>query len=157
SDRCLNVTVLPPALCYPFGGTVRDGGGTMLRRAILLSIDAFLVAVATVLAILLRDSFDIAQERMVIFIPFIGISVAVSTIVFFLGGLDRTLWQYSSLADYRKIIVLSTLAVLATFVFTFAVNRLEAIARSLPILQAVLIVGVLISTRVAVRQWFQRK
>src|SRR5262249_29798560 len=45
----------------------------------------------------------------------------------------------------------------ATFVFTFAVNRLEAIARSLPILQAVLIVGVLISARVAARQWFQRK
>ena len=127
----------------------------MLRRASLLSIDALLVAAATVLAILLRDSFDPGQEKMVSLIPFVGISIAVFTIAFFLGGLDRNLWRYSSLADYRQIIVLSILAVLATFVLTFAVNRLEGIARSLPVLQAVLVITMLISARVAARHWLQ--
>jgi hypothetical protein len=55
----------------------------MLRRASLLSIDALLVAAATVLAILLRDSFDPGQEKMVFLIPFVGISIAVLTIAFF--------------------------------------------------------------------------
>src|SRR6516164_524624 len=125
----------------------------MLRRAILLSIDALFVAAATVLAIVLRDSFDVGQEKMVSVIPFIGISIVVSTIVFFVGGLDRSLWRYSSLTDYRQIIVLSILAVLATFVFTFAFNRLEGIARSLPVLRAVLVITMLISARVGGRRW----
>jgi lipopolysaccharide/colanic/teichoic acid biosynthesis glycosyltransferase len=125
----------------------------MLRRLFLLSIDVLLVVFATVLAILLRG--DIAPE--VNFIPFISISIGVASIVFFVGGLDRTLWRYSSIADYPRIVVLSVLTVLATFVLTFAVNRLEGIARSLPILQGLLMVIALISARSAARIWFGRQ
>src|SRR5262245_37317088 len=125
----------------------------MSRRLILLSIDLLLVGFATVLAILLRG--DIAPE--VNFIPFMSISIGVAFIVFLVGWLDRTLWRYSSIADYPKIVVLSGLTVLVTFVLTFAVNRLEGIARSLPILQGLLIVIVLISARSAARIWFGRQ
>src|SRR6266480_79377 len=116
----------------------------MLRRPILLSIDLLLVAFATVMAILLRG--DIGQEiDFINFIPFVSISIGVASIVFFVGGLDRTLWRYSSLAEYSQIVILSVLVVLTTFVLTFAVNRLHGIARSLPILQAILIVTALLS------------
>jgi lipopolysaccharide/colanic/teichoic acid biosynthesis glycosyltransferase len=129
----------------------------MLRRANLLLIDALLVAVATVLAVLLRENFDIGQEKIIALIPFAGISVVVATTVFFVGGVDRTLWQYSSFADYKQIIILTVLAVLVTMVFTFAVNRLDGVARTLPVLQGGLIVGALISARVAARYWLRRK
>src|SRR5438034_6023404 len=109
-------------------------GGIMLRRPILLSIDLLLVVFATVMAIWLRG--DIGQEiDFTNFIPFVSISVGVASIIFFLGGLDRSLWRYSSIPDYSQIVVLSVLVVLTTFVFTFAVNRLHGIARSLLILQ----------------------
>ncbi len=129
----------------------------MLRRAILISIDVLLVACATVLAIVLRDNFDIFQDKIIDLIPFVSISLGVASIVFLVGGLDQTLWRYSSVADYLQIIVLSALVVLITFVLTFAVNRLEGIARSLPVLQGVLIVSVLISARGAARIWFARQ
>src|SRR5262249_10483471 len=125
-------------------------------RPILLSVDLLLVAFATVMAILLRG--DIGQEiDFIDFIPFICISIGVASIVFFVGGLDRTLWRYSSIADYSQIVVLSVLVVLTTFVLTFAVNRLHGIARSLPILQVSLIVTMLICARGAARIWFGRQ
>jgi lipopolysaccharide/colanic/teichoic acid biosynthesis glycosyltransferase len=128
----------------------------MLRRPILLSIDVLLVAFATVMAIFLRG--DIGQEvDFLNFIPFVSISVGVASVVFFLGGLDRTLWRYSSIADYSQILFLSVLVVLTTFVLTFAVNRLYGIARSLPILQIALTVTMLISARSAARIWFGRQ
>src|SRR6266699_6491181 len=128
----------------------------MLRRPILLSIDVLLVAIATVLAILLRG--DIGQEvDFVRFIPFVSISIGVASVIFLVGGLDRTLWRYSSIADYSQIVVLSVFIVLTTFVLTFAVNRLQGIARSLPILQVFLIVIVLISARSAARIWFGKQ
>jgi lipopolysaccharide/colanic/teichoic acid biosynthesis glycosyltransferase len=128
-----------------------------VRRAILISIDVLLVAFATVTAILLRDNFDIFQDKIPDLIPFISISLGVASIVFLLGGLDRTLWRYSSVADYLQIIVLSILVVLMTVVLTFVINRLEGVARSLPVLQAVLIAGVLISARGTARFWFVRQ
>jgi lipopolysaccharide/colanic/teichoic acid biosynthesis glycosyltransferase len=137
-------------------GNVSARGGKMLRRPILLSIDLLLVAFATVMAILLRG--DIGEEiDFTYFIPFVSISIGVASIVFFVGGLDRTLWQYSSLVDYSRIVILSVLVVLTTFVLTFAVNRLHGIARSLPILQFSMIVAVLISTRSVTRTWFGRQ
>ncbi len=128
-----------------------------MRRAILISIDVFLVAFATVTAILFRENFDIVQDKILGLIPFISISLGVASIVFLVGGLDRTLWRYSSVADYLQVIVLSTLVVLLTVVLTFVINRLEGVARSLPVLQAVLIVGVLISARGTARIWFARQ
>src|SRR6266536_187894 len=78
--------------------------------------------------LLLRDNFDIFQDKIMDLIPFVSISLGVASIVFLVGGLDQTLWRYSSVADYLQIIVLSALVVLLTFVLTFAVNRLEGIA-----------------------------
>jgi lipopolysaccharide/colanic/teichoic acid biosynthesis glycosyltransferase len=128
----------------------------MLRRLILLSIDLLLVVFATVMAILLRG--DIGQEiDFTNFMPFVSISTGVASFIFFLGGLDRGLWRYSSISDYSQIVVLSVLVVLTTFVFTFAVNRLNGIARSLPILQLSLIVIMLISARSAARVWHGRQ
>jgi len=127
-----------------------------VRRSILLSLDLFLVGFATVMAILLRG--DVGPEiDFINFIPFISISMCVAFIFFFVGGLDRTLWRYSSIADYSQIVVLSILVVLTTFVLTFAVNRLHGIARSLPVLQVSLIIAILISTRSAARIWFGRQ
>jgi lipopolysaccharide/colanic/teichoic acid biosynthesis glycosyltransferase len=116
-------------------------------------MDLLLVAFATVLAILLRGDIGPGVD----FIPFISISIGVAFIVFLVGGLDRTLWRYSSIADYPQIVVLTVLIVLTTFVLTFAVNRLQGIARSLPILQGLLIVIVLISARSAARIWFGKQ
>ena len=107
----------------------------MLRRLILISIDLLLVAFATVLAVVLRGNFDTVQEALIILMPYMFISIGCAFIVFLVGGLDRTPWRYSSVADHLQIIMLTVLVILLTLGLTFAANRLEGVARSLPVMQ----------------------
>ena len=129
----------------------------MLRRLILISIDLLLVAFATVLAVMLRGNFDTVQDALITLIPYIFISLGCASIVFLVGGLDRTPWRYSSVADHLQIIVLTVLVILLTLVLTFAANRLEGVARSLPVMQGGLIVSILIAARAVARFWFARR
>ena len=133
------------------------GWGDVATRLILISIDLLLVAFATIVAIMLRGNFDTVQEALITLIPYIFISLGCASIVFFLGGLDRTPWRYSSVADHVQIIVLTVLVILLALVFTFAANRLEGVARSLPVIQGTLIVTTLVSARAAARFWFARQ
>jgi len=85
------------------------------------------------------------------------ISLGCASVVFYIGGLDRTPWRYSSAADHFQITILTVLAIVLGLVLTFAVNRLEGIARSLPVLQGGLIISALVFVRGAARCWYVRQ
>jgi lipopolysaccharide/colanic/teichoic acid biosynthesis glycosyltransferase len=127
-----------------------------LRRLTLISIDLLLVAFATFLAFLLRENFYLVQGKLIALIPYSLICLASASIVFFVGGLDRTPWRYVSLADQLQIVVLTALLILLALLLTFTVNRLDGVARSLPALQGILIVATLVAARAAFRFWFAR-
>ncbi len=134
--------------------------GEPLRRFCLMSIDLLFVTSATVLAVVLRgdfEDFSSLQDKMIALIPYIFISLGSASLVFFVGGVDRTPWRYSSVADYLQIIVLTVLVILLALVLTFTVNRLDGVARSLPLLQGGLIAGILVSARSAARFWHARQ
>src|SRR5262245_54023171 len=105
---------------------------------------------------MLRGTFDTIQDALITLLPYIFISVGCAFIVFLLGGLDRTPWRYSSVADHFQIIVLTVLVILLALVFTFHTDRLEGVARSLPVFQGALIVTFLVSARCAARFWYAR-
>jgi lipopolysaccharide/colanic/teichoic acid biosynthesis glycosyltransferase len=90
-------------------------------------------------------------------LPYLFISVGCTFVVFLVCGLDRTPWRYSSVSDHLQIIVLTVLVVLLTLGLTFAANRLAGVARSLPVLQAGLIISILISARAVAQLWFKRQ
>src|SRR6516162_3248474 len=110
-------------------------------------MDLFFVASATLVAVMLRGYFDTVSDSLVALMPYAVISVGCAAVIFFLGGLDRTPWRYSSVADHLQVIVLTILAIVLALVITFALNRLQPVARSLPVLQGGLIVSALIVAR----------
>jgi lipopolysaccharide/colanic/teichoic acid biosynthesis glycosyltransferase len=128
-----------------------------VRRLALISIDLLLVASATLIAVALRGFFDSVSASLLNLTPYTFISVACASVVFPFAGLDRTLWRYTTVADCLQVIISTVLAVLLALVLTFALNRLEPVARSLPVLQAGLIVSILISVRCAARVWHSRQ
>jgi lipopolysaccharide/colanic/teichoic acid biosynthesis glycosyltransferase len=132
-------------------------GWGSLRRLTLISIDLLFVALATIIAVMLRGYFDTVSETLVTLMPYSFISVGCASVIFLLGGLDRTPWRYSSVADHLQVIVLTILAILLALVLTFALNRLAPVARSLPVLQGGLIVSILIAARSAARFWYTRQ
>jgi len=119
--------------------------------------DLVLVALATIVAVMLRGNFDTLSDTLTNLTPYTLISVGCASVVFIAAGLDRTPWKYSSVADHLQVIVLTTLAMLLALVLTFALNRLEPVARSLPVFQGGLIISFLIGARSAARFWHTRR
>jgi lipopolysaccharide/colanic/teichoic acid biosynthesis glycosyltransferase len=151
-----NITTFWAILVLRFGPIPAQGWGS-LRRLVLISIDLLFVASATVIAVMLRGNFDSVSGSLVILMPYIVISVGCASLVFLVAGLDRTPWRFSTVADHLQVVVLTVLAVLLALVVTFALNRLEPIARSLPVFQAALIVSILVSARGVARFWHARQ
>jgi lipopolysaccharide/colanic/teichoic acid biosynthesis glycosyltransferase len=130
----------------------------MMQRGILLAVDLWLVAAATILALVLRENFEVNTERWAALLTtYLPISIVMAGGVFAAGGLDRCLWRYSSITDYLHIVVLTVAAVLLIVGSGFAINRLDGIPRSLPILQTMLVAGALVSARVIVRLVAERR
>ena len=117
----------------------------------LLIIDVILVFFATIAAIVLRDNLELSWRRLSDLAPYILVCVVASVPVLALFGLNRSLWRFSSMSDYLKIVTVSIVIVFTTFVFDFMFSRLEFIPRSLPFIQALLIIFALVGARVVVR------
>ena len=122
-----------------------------MHRGALLFSDLFLVALATVCALVLRDDLAPSIARLHHLLPYLAASLVAALVVLPAFGLNRAIWRFSTLRDYLRIVGASTLIVLSAVGIGFAFNRLEDIARALPVLQGILIVAFLVSARVMMR------
>lgn len=122
-----------------------------MRRLRLIAIDALLIAIATCAAIILRDNMVLIPANFEALVPYFAFTVAVAIPVLALSGASTAIWRFSSLRDYLRLIIATTLIICGAVALTFAFNRLEGIGRSLPILQALLCLMALTGARVAMR------
>lgn len=130
---------------------MRCGGHLIMRRLIQLSCDLFLIVSATIFALVLRDNFDISRERQAAELAYIVCTLGMSIIVIPSFGLDRSIWRFSALPDYLRVVSASVVIVVGAVAMDFAINRLDGIARALPILQCVLMIFGLVGIRVLMR------
>lgn len=138
-------------ICLVFGARDLFGLGGMMRRFVFLFVDVFLLALATVAAQLLRDNLEIHTGRFVDIAPYLVMSCAVGAIVLTAMRVNRHIWRFSSFADYQRLVYAVTLTVVIAVGLTFAINRLDGISRSLPILQGLLAVSFMVGARVLFR------
>ncbi len=123
-------------------------------RARYFSIfDIVLMVVATVAAQVLRDNLEWSHTRIIALLPYLGFTTLVAAIVVPLSGLNRTVWRLSSLPDYQRAAAVASVVALGALGLTFAYNRLDGISRSLPLLQVLLAIVLLVGLRVAFRTW----
>lgn len=122
-----------------------------MRSLASLLLDLLLVAAATALAVLARDNFDIVDGRFVSVAPHILITLGVAAIVLPLFGISRSLWRFTGMRDYLRIAAGTLLIVVGAVSIGFLVNRLDGVARALPLVQGVLIVFFLVGARVLTR------
>jgi len=122
-----------------------------MRRLTALVLDIILIALATLCADFIRNDFQVSLARFVALGPYLALSIGAAACVLPLAGLHRSVWRYSALSDYVRILVASALVVVAAVALGFTVNRLAGVARSLPVLQLLLIGAFLGSTRLFMR------
>ena len=122
-----------------------------MRRCLLLSIDLCLIAVATILAQVLRDNFVPSLERFEGLALYATLTLVVAVPVWIGLGLERGIWRFSAMGDYLRVLAAVVVTCLLAIALGFAVNRLEGVARSLPVLQGLLAAFLLVGARVLIR------
>ena len=127
--------------------------GCKMRSWAVLGLDLVLLSVATVLALLLRENLFLDPSKVADLMPYLAASLVVAVPVMFMFGLDRQLWRFSVMADFTRVLSAITCIVLGACLITFLLNRIEGVSRSIPILQFLLAVCMLVGARVAVRSW----
>ena len=118
----------------------------MYRYKILI-LDVGLVCLATLLSLALRDNFDLTWDHLIAFVPYMTATTMFAACIFVAIGLDRAVWRFSGRNDYLRLIASSFAIVASAAIAAFVYNRLEGVARSLPILQFLSCVVILIGAR----------
>ncbi len=106
-----------------------------MRRAVLLTADIALMLVATLTAFILRENFEVLASRLLEFLPYLAATAAASCVVFAGASLNRTVWRFSGLPDYLRVTSAVAAVAFSATAMAFAYNRLDGVARSLPVLQ----------------------
>lgn len=119
--------------------------------------DVALFCLAAVLSLVLRENFAVAPERWAAFLPYCAALALASIVVFPLMGLPRTIWRLTTMSDFMRVLTATTVATIAGVVLAFAFNRLDGVARSLPVLQLVLGGAMLVGVRVIARLNYQAR
>ena len=140
-------------VCTLFG--VEWGWGMSSLKSLVF--DLFLVALASIAAAITRDNFEIVDARLIALVPYLFITLTVAGVVLPALGIDRSAWQFTSLRDCLRIAAATVVIVLIAVAFDFLVNRLDGVARALPLIQALLIVLFLVSARILKRASHDRR
>lgn len=114
-------------------------------------MDLVWVALSPFLAIAIRENFQPSGEKLEGLIPYALMCVLSAAFVFVVGRLHRKHWRYVSLGDILRLIAGVTVALLMAVVGTFTIDRLEGVARSLPVIQWLLLIALMTASRIATR------
>ena len=113
--------------------------------------DLICVSVSPVIALLIRDNFDTSVLRLQALVPYAMLCIFFGVIVFTVARLPRRLWRYTSLIDILHLVSAATVVLLLALAASFYLNRMENIARSLPVIQWFLLISSMAGIRIAVR------
>ncbi len=117
-------------------------------------VDVSLILLATISAIFLRTDLDIQWPDIAASTPYLCVTVVTAAIIVGASGLDLGFWRFASLVDIIKVIGVALFTTISTVAIVFAYNRLEGIARAIPVMQPVLITMVLLGPRLVARAHF---
>ena len=119
-------------------------------------LDILCVALSPLLALLIRDNFNTSVLRLEALAPYALLCILVGAIVFGVVRLHRSMWRYTSLVDILHVIGTATVVLLVALAASFYLNRMENIARSLPVIQWLLLISLMAGARVSIRLWGER-
>ncbi len=100
--------------------------------------DLFLILAATVLAVLLRQNFELDKGMLVEALPYFAANMAAAAFVLPVMGITRSMWRFSATPDYMHLSIAAAVIVSIAVVIAFTLNRMDGVARAVPVIQLVL-------------------
>jgi lipopolysaccharide/colanic/teichoic acid biosynthesis glycosyltransferase len=129
----------------------------MQRQLVQLFCDLMLILAASVAALWLRENFDMSLERLLSLMPHFLLTLAVAVVILMANGAHRSIWRLSVFGDYLRVAGVAISVVLIATMLGFMLNRLDVVARSLPVLQALLMIFAMVGMRVLVHEYHARR
>ncbi|WP_188853792.1 sugar transferase [Aureimonas glaciei] len=120
-------------------------------RCTFLIADLIVVFVASILAVNIRDSSFDALFISPYYWIFATFSTLIALLVWLISGLSRRPWQYFTVSDIIYLVFAVTAVVVIAIFIMFTLNRSDFVARSVPFLQWILSLTLLVLVRVAWR------
>jgi FlaA1/EpsC-like NDP-sugar epimerase len=122
---------------------------------LILLLDAFFLCSAFYLSHLIRFDFNPPDWAMVRFRQFLPVVVVLKLVCFYLLGLYKGMWRYTSMADLINVIKAATVASLGLIVFVLYKTRFDMVSRSVFFIDWGLTVMLIIGIRVVIRLCFE--
>lgn len=122
-----------------------------MRRCAYLGFDLALLGLATILALFLRENLILDFNKVKELTPYLVACLIVAVPVNIALGLDRAIWRYSVMTDFVRVVIAVGCIIVFATILTFTYNRMEGISRSVPVLQGLLAICILISARITAR------
>jgi lipopolysaccharide/colanic/teichoic acid biosynthesis glycosyltransferase len=126
----------------------------VLKRIALFICDLLVIGFAALGAYLVRENFEASVEDILALLPYIVTTLLIGASSLSLFRLHRGMWRLSSLSDYLRICAVSVFIVALTMAVGFLGNRLQNVARALPVIQIMLTALGLVGLRVGARLFF---
>jgi lipopolysaccharide/colanic/teichoic acid biosynthesis glycosyltransferase len=114
-------------------------------------LDFVLVLVSAYGAYLLRQNFNIDEMHLTEFFPYALATATGSAFGFLIFGTHRSVWRYVSLSEVLLVIKAVTLGLAIALILVFTINRLESVARSVPLIHWGLAIALLVAARLTIR------
>jgi lipopolysaccharide/colanic/teichoic acid biosynthesis glycosyltransferase len=129
----------------------------MQRRLLQLACDLGLIFGASVSAYALRENFEVQSQGLASVMPHVWLTLIVAAPILVINGAHRSIWRLSAFGDYLRVASAAITIVFAATILGFLLNRLEGVSRSLPILQAMLMIFAMVGVRVLSRAFYLRR
>jgi lipopolysaccharide/colanic/teichoic acid biosynthesis glycosyltransferase len=127
-----------------------------MRNYLRFALDLAWVGLSPFLALFIRQNFNPAIDQLLGLSSYAFLCAMVAVFVILVARLPQRPWRYASLDDALRVMAAVTIILALALPTSFALNRLEGVARSLPAIQWLLLIAGMVGTRVAFRLGYER-
>ncbi|MEH6724540.1 MAG: sugar transferase [Hyphomicrobiales bacterium] len=121
------------------------------RKWHFFAIDFALVLISAYGAYFIRQNFNISEMWLVAFIPYALATGTCAALGFLIFGTHRSVWRFVSFSEILQVVKAVTLGLAIALILVFTINRLDHVARSVPLIHWGLAIALLVGARLVIR------
>lgn len=121
------------------------------RKWHFFAIDFALVLISAFGAYFIRENFNVAEMWLLGFIPYALATASGAAFGFLIFGTHRSVWRFVSLSEILLVVKAVTLGLSIALILVFTIDRLDYVARSVPLIQWGLAIALLVAARLTIR------
>ena len=126
-----------------------------MTQGFFLIIELVVVALGTIFSVTLQENFDLSSARLEAVAPYLLSTIMAAVAIFPAFRTNRQVWRFTLMPDYLALAFATVATVFSAVAIGFNFNRLDGVPRSLPLLQGLLILFLMVGLRILTRAYYR--